>query len=178
MKTSLAILAVIAAQAASALAAPSAAELTATVAAREQRAALLRDELKAQDTRIEARIDAIVTALQSITDSQDTRTKVTRMKEQTIDGLLKNLEYFRQKRTALQEELRRPTMRLTDEQKQKAVAVFDQRIEQRVAQILALQKSFPSHKDYQRYNVHEALLLLHLHLPLLSDTFKSTLLIQ
>ena len=155
MKTSLAILAVIAAQAASALAAPSAAELTATVTAREQRAALLRDELKAQDTRIEARIDAIVTALQSITDSKDTRTKVTRMKEQTIDGLLKNLEYFRQKRAALQEELRRPTMRLTDGQKQKAVAVFDERIEQRVAQILALQKSFPSHKDYQRYNVHD-----------------------
>ena len=148
------ILAILATLATSAIAAPGTAQLEAVAAAREQRVALLRDELKAQDTRIEARIDAILTALQSITDSKDTRTKVTRMKEQTIDGLMKNLEYFRQKRAALLEELRRPTLRLTEEQKRKAVAVFDERIEKRVAQILSLQKSFPSHQDYARYNVH------------------------
>ena len=99
--------------------------------AREQRAALLRDELKAQD----ARIEAIVTALQSITDSKDSRTKVTRLKETTIGGLMKNLEYFRQKR--------------------RGIAVFDARLEQRVAQILALQKSFPTHRDYERYQARD-----------------------
>ena len=134
---------------------PNTAQLDAVVKAREQRTALLRDELKAQDARIEARIDSIVTALQSITDSKDTRTKVTRMKETTTDALMKNIEYFRQKRAALIEELRRPTVRLTDEQKRRGIEVFDARIEKRVGQILALQKSLPAHKDYARYNVHD-----------------------
>lgn len=133
---------------------PDAVQLGAIMKAREQRTALLCDELKAQDARIEARIDSIVTALQSITDSKDSRTKVTRLKETTIDGLRKNLEYFRQKRAALLEELRRPTWRLTDEQKRKGIEAFEAHIEKRVAQILALEKSFPTHQDYARYNVH------------------------
>lgn len=135
---------------------PDAAQLGAIVKAREQRTTLLRDELKAQDARIESRIDGIVTALQSITDSKDTRTKVTRLKETTIDGLQKNLEYFRQKRSVLLEELRRPTVRLTEEQKRRGIEVFDTRLEKRVAQILALQKSFPTHRDYERYNTHHS----------------------
>lgn len=134
---------------------PNTAQLESIVKAREQRTALLRDELKAQDARIEARIDSIVTALRSITDSKDSRTKVTRLKETTIDGLRKNLEYFRQKRATLIEELRRPTWRLTDDQKRKGIEAFDARIEKRVAQILALEKSFPTQQDYARYNVHD-----------------------
>lgn len=135
--------------------APDVNQLGAIVKAREQRTNLLRDELKAQDARIEARIDAIVTGLAAISDSKDSRTKVTRLKETTADGLRKNLEYFRQKRSVLIQELRSPTWRLTDEQKQKGIAAFDARIEKRVAQILALQKSLPTHKDYARYNVHD-----------------------
>lgn len=137
-----------------AAAAPDATQASAIVRSREQRTTLLRDELKAQDARIEARIDSIVTALESITDSKDTRTKVTRMKETTVDAFLKNIEYFRQKRAVLFEELRRPTLRLTDEQKRRGIEVFDQHIEKRVAQIVALQKSLPAHEDYERYNVH------------------------
>src|SRR5262249_552925 len=83
---------------------PTVAQLDAVVKAREQRTAFLRDELKAQDARIEARIDAIIDGLKSITDSKDSRTKVTRLKETTIDTLQKNIEYFRQKRAALIEE--------------------------------------------------------------------------
>jgi ABC-type phosphate transport system auxiliary subunit len=131
--------------------APNAAQLAAVVKAREQRTTLLRDELKAQDARIEARVDAIVNALQSIGDSKDSRTKVARMKEQTIDALKRNLDYFQRKRAALQEELRRPTLQLTEEQKRQGIGVFDARMEKRVAQILALQKSLPGHKDYDRY---------------------------
>jgi hypothetical protein len=131
--------------------APNAAQLEAVVKAREQRTTLLRDELKAQDARIEARIEAIVAGLKSITDSKDSRTKVTRLKETTIGALRKNLEYFRQKRAALVEELRRPTWRLTDEQKRRGIEVFDEHIQKRVAQILALEKSFPTEKEYDRY---------------------------
>ena len=118
---------------------------------REQRAAVLRDEVKAIDTRIEGRVDGITEALRAIGDSKDTRTKVARMKRDTIDRLQKSMDYYRQKRAAMQEDLRRPTWHLTEEQKRTVIAKFDERIEKRVAQIVALQKSLPVEKDYDRY---------------------------
>jgi hypothetical protein len=127
------------------------AQWEAALAAREQRADLLRGELKSLDSRIEARVDSLVKALRSISDSKDSRTKVARMKEQNIDALKRNIEYYRNKRAALQEELRRPTLNLTEEQKRRGIAIFDAHIEKRVAQIIELQKSLPTHKDYARY---------------------------
>jgi len=123
----------------------------AAVAAHEQRVALLHDELQALDTRIEGRVDVILGALRAIGDSKDSRTKVARMKEQTIDGLKKNIGYYQTKRAHLQEELRKPTFALTAEQKRKGVDAIDARIEKRIAQILAVQKSLPTHKDYERH---------------------------
>jgi predicted nucleic acid-binding Zn-ribbon protein len=104
---------------------PAVAQWEASLAAQEQRAGLLRDELKALDTRIEERIATIVGALRVIGDSKDSRTKVARMKEQTIEALKKNIGYYQNKRAALQEEMRRPTLRLAEEQKRKGIAVFD-----------------------------------------------------
>ena len=109
--------------------APNIAQWEAVLAAREQRATLLRDELKAIDGRIEARVDALVDGPRSIADSKDSRTKVARMKEQNIAALKRNIEYYRNKRATLQEELRRPTINLTEEQKRRGIAVFDARID-------------------------------------------------
>jgi hypothetical protein len=100
---------------------------------------------------MEERIDSLVEALRMIGDSKDSKTKVARMKERTIAGLKRSLSYYQNKRAAMQEELRRPTWRLTEEQKKKAITVFDQRMEKRVAQILELQKSLPTEKEYERY---------------------------
>jgi len=118
---------------------------------REQRVAFVRDEMKVIDTRIEGRVEAITEALRSISDSKDTRTKVARVKRDTIDRLQKTIEYYRQKRSVMLEELRRPTVNLTEKQKRTVIAKFDERIEKRVAQILALQKSLPAEKDFDRY---------------------------
>ncbi|HEX5176981.1 MAG TPA: hypothetical protein VFV83_08130, partial [Chthoniobacteraceae bacterium] len=66
----------------------------------------------------------------------------------------KSIRYYQTKRATLQEELRRPSLlRLTDEQKRKGIGIFDARIEKRIAQILAVQKSLPAHEDYDRYRV-------------------------
>jgi hypothetical protein len=130
---------------------PPAAQTKAALAAGGQRADLLRDEIKALDSRIESRVDSIVDALSAIGDSKDSRTKVARMKEQTIGALKNSITYYQNKRATLQEELRRPTLRLTEEQKRRGVAIFDARMEKRVAQILQLQKSLPTEKDYDRY---------------------------
>jgi hypothetical protein len=127
------------------------AQWEAALAAREQRANLLRDEIKALDSRMESRVKSLVDALKAIGDSKDSRTKVARMKEKTIEALKKSILYYQNKRATLIEEMRRPTMKLTEEQKKKGIAVFDARMEKRVAQILELQKSLPTEKDYARY---------------------------
>jgi hypothetical protein len=130
---------------------PNTAQWEAALAAREQRANLLRDEIKAIDSRMEARVKSLVDALKAIGDSKDSRTKVARMKEKTIEALKKSILYYQNKRATLIEEMRRPTLKLTEEQKKKGISVFDARMEKRVAQILELQKSLPTDKDYDRY---------------------------
>ena len=121
--------------------------------ARQQRADLLLNEIKASDARIEKRISVIVDGLAGVADTKDSKTKVARLKEDTIQGLMKNAESYRNKRDTIREQLRRPTLNLTVEQKTKILDALNSRIERRVAQILELQKSLPSHQDYERYKV-------------------------
>ena len=131
------------------------AALKAQVDAREKRADVLLDELRALDDRIESTVDRVMETLKMVGDSKDSRTKVARLKEQTIAGLQKNIAYYQQRRASLQEEMRRPTLYLTPEEKQRAIAKFDSRIEKRVVQVLELAKSLPTHKDYDRYKTVE-----------------------
>jgi hypothetical protein len=133
------------------LPAQTAEQLTSWIAIRKQRVDLLRDEIKQTDARIESRLEVIVDTLKTITDSKDSRTKVARMKEDTGKRLGKTITYYDQKRAALKEELRNPRLRLTDEEKRKMIAAFDARIEKRTQQILALNKSMPTHEDHERY---------------------------
>ncbi len=130
---------------------PDEAALKVQLDAREKRADLLLDELRAMDNRIEATVDKILETLRMIGDSKDSRTKVARLKEQTIAGLQKNITFYQQRRAQLQEEMRRPALHLTTEEKQRAIAKFDARIEKRVRQIIEMTASLPTHKDYERY---------------------------
>lgn len=132
---------------------PNLAGWEAALAAMERRANLIRDEIRAMDSRIETRGDALLDSLRSIGDSKDSRSKIARMKEETIESLRSNIQYYRSKRAALKEELRRPTLNLTTEEKKRMIAAFDARIEKRVTQIIELLKSLPTHKDYERYKV-------------------------
>ncbi len=131
--------------------APTADQIRSWVALREARVNLLRDEIKQTDTRIESRLDGIVDALKSIGDSKDSRTKVARMKEDTMKGLMKTIAYYDQKRAALREELRNPRLQITEEEKRRFIAIFDARIEKRTQQIMALCKSMPTHQEHERY---------------------------
>lgn len=126
-------------------------QLKSWVAIREQRVNLLRDEIKQIDSRLESRLDVIVDTLKNVSDSKDSRTKVARMKEDTAKKLAKTIAYYDQKRAALREELRNPRLRLTDEEKRRIITVFDAKIEKRTQQILALNKSMPTHEDHERY---------------------------
>jgi hypothetical protein len=133
--------------------APTAGQLKSWIAIRQQRVDLLRNEIRQIDSRLESRIDVIVDTLKTISDSKDSRTKVARMKEETGKRLKKTIDYYDQKRAALKEELRNPRLKLTEEEKRKMIAVFDERIEKRTRQILELNKSMPTHEDHERYRV-------------------------
>jgi hypothetical protein len=131
--------------------APSAEQLKSWVTIRGQRVNLLRDEIKQTDARIESRLDTIIASLTSISDSKDSRTKVARMKEETGKRLGKTISYYDQKRSALREELRNPRLNLTTDEKRTIIGAFDAKIEKRTQQILALNKSMPTHEDHERY---------------------------
>lgn len=130
---------------------PAVAALTMRVAVREKRAELILGELRASDGRIEERIEDMIIPLQSVADSKDSRTKVVRMKERTIEELRKSIVDCARKRATLQEELRRPTLNLTAEQKRRGIAAFDGQIERRITQIMELYNTLPRHKDYEQY---------------------------
>jgi hypothetical protein len=127
------------------------AQLKMQVDARQKRADLMLDELRASDARIEATIDRIVETLKMVGDSKDSRTKVARLKEDTVKRLAKNIEFYQRKRADLVEQMRRPTLNLTPEEKQRAIAKVDSRMEKRVQQILTLNQSMPTHQDYDKY---------------------------
>ena len=130
---------------------PTTEQLKSWVTLRRERVDLLRAEIKQADASIETRLDTIIETLTSITDSKDSRTKVARMKEDTMKRLLKTIEYYDQKRAVFREELRNPQTVAANDEKRKVVAVFDERIEKRTQQVLALNKSMPEHQDYERY---------------------------
>ncbi|MEI6537497.1 MAG: hypothetical protein WCN98_19290 [Verrucomicrobiaceae bacterium] len=125
--------------------------IKARLTAQEKRTDLLLDEIKGIDSRIEDQVDELLKTLRMVGDSKDSRTKVSRMKEQTILDLQKNIAYYQQKRAWLQEEMRRPTYNLTADEKRRIIARFDERIEKRVKQILEMNKSLPTHQDFERY---------------------------
>jgi hypothetical protein len=130
---------------------PQSAYLAGLVHSREQRVTLLLSEIKETDKRIEERIDTVVDGLTRIQDSRDSGTQVARLKAETMTALVKNIETFKRKRAALVKEMQRATLRITIAQKKKIIDIFDTRIEKRVAQILALQKSYPTYEESDRY---------------------------
>lgn len=121
--------------------------------ARELHADLLLDELRATDKRVESRMENLVNALKMVADSKDSKTKVARLKEETIKGLTRNVELYNRKRAEIQEQIVRPTANLTEAQKLQIRKALDSRIEKRVAQIVELQQSMPTHEDYEKYKV-------------------------
>jgi DNA repair exonuclease SbcCD ATPase subunit len=99
-------------------------------------------------------MENLVNALKVVTDSKDSKTKVARMKKETIEGLMKSIEMYNAKRSDIQEQLVRPTSsNLTTEQKQRIRKELDSRIEKRVSQIVELQQSLPTNEEYEKYTV-------------------------
>ena len=122
---------------------PNEEQIKAWIAVRAKRVALLRDEIKQTDERIESRLDNLIKTLTSIRDSKDSQGKVAGIKEATMKQLAKAIDYYDGKRAAFRQELLNPRTVIQDKEKREIVATFDARIEKRAEQIVALKKSMP-----------------------------------
>lgn len=124
----------------------SVANLESHIAQREQRLAEWGNDIVELDARIEKRIDSLVTMLAGLRDSQQSRTAVTKMKKEAIEGLRRGIDLYVAKRKEVREHIR-----TGDDAALGDLGKFDQRIIKRVDQIAELAKSVPAHKDLDKY---------------------------
>lgn len=120
------------------------------IAAREERFALLKKDLIDLDARLEKQIDSIVKNLAQLTDSNDSRSKVANMKSDVIDGLVRSIWIYRQKRVTVFERMRTENV-VPKEELEKSLKALDDHINMRAKQVMDLAKSSPGHKDLEKY---------------------------
>ena len=120
---------------------------------RQERMAELAQDMIRLDKRVERRIDLVVDMLKKHKDSKGSKVTVAMTKSKAIEGLRKTIQHYDTKRRALREELRKETT-IPRELLESDVKKFDDRVEKRVEQILALTKSFTQSEDLKKYDEH------------------------
>lgn len=118
---------------------------------REQQIQVIVDDIERLNTRIEKRIAKIVSTLENMKDSQNSKTRVAKMKQDAMKGLYRTMEDYNRRRAELKEQLRTGKAAVGEEAAAKGIEKFDTKIENRVNQMIALSKSFTEHVDYKKY---------------------------
>lgn len=117
---------------------------------RQERLQELAEDIRQLDARTEKRIDRIIAKLSEVTDSQDSKTRITRLKGKVIRGLAKTIELYGRKRATTLERERSehatPLPGLQEDMKR-----IDERIEKRVDEIIALARTLPAPEDVEKY---------------------------
>ncbi len=124
----------------------SVANLETHIAQREERLAEWGRDIVELDARIEKRVDELVKMLAGLRDSQDSRTAVTRLKKDAIEGLKRGIALYVQKRKEVRELARTGNTSVLGD-----LSKFDVRIIKHVDQIAELTKSVPTHDDVDKY---------------------------
>ena len=125
--------------------------IDALIASREERATRLLNDMKANDKRIEDGIKSLTAMLASSTDSQQSKTRVARLKKEFIEGLGKAAEAYARKRAEVEEAMRNEPNAYTRADLFKARGAIDERINNRVQEIVDLATTFDEHKDLEKY---------------------------
>jgi chromosome segregation ATPase len=120
--------------------------LEAQIALREARLAELGQDIVTLDGRIEKRVDSLVKMLADTRDSQDSKTKVSKIKQDAIEGLRRGIDLYVAKRKEVAERVKKG-----DDAALGDLGKFNTRIATRVDQIVELSKSFPAHEDVKKY---------------------------
>ena len=124
----------------------SVANLETHIAQREERLAEWAKDIQELDARIEKRVDELVKMLAGITDSKESRMRVSQLKKESIEGLKRGIQMYVAKRKEVREKVR-----TGDDSSLGDLEKFDQRITTRVDQITELAKSIPTHTDVEKY---------------------------
>ena len=124
----------------------SVANLEQHIAQREERLVEWGKDIVELDARIEKRVAELVQLLAGLRDSQSSRTKVTQLKKEAIDGLRRGIDLYVAKRKEVREIVRTGNTEALGD-----LSKFDQRIIKRVDQIADLTKSIPTHEDVDKY---------------------------
>ena len=117
---------------------------------REERFEAVRMDLRGLDGRTEKEIARIINNLSSLTDSRESKFRVAMVKEDVIEGLVKTIHRYRQLRMEVFERLRRNPNE-PKEQLEREIAIFDERVNKRIEQVMQIVKSFPGHRDVAKY---------------------------
>lgn len=141
--------------------APTRQELENTVQIMEQQVAMQQDrvdavteKLKATDAQIERRIDRVLGYLVTVTDSQDSGTKVTQAKADAFAGLKRQIDFYVRERDTRFAALYRQSTRLSKQDLADDVRRLNKRIEKRVDQALALIGSLPVERGMEKRQVY------------------------
>jgi chromosome segregation ATPase len=124
----------------------SVANLEAHITQREKRLAEWGKDIVELDARIEKRVDELVKMLAAITDSKESRMRVSQLKKESIEGLKRGIQMYANKRKEVREKVR-----TGDDTSLGDLDKFDKRITTRVDQITELAKSIPTHTDVEKY---------------------------
>lgn len=120
------------------------------IEARQERLNELVADIKTLDERTEKRIDTVVNTLKETEDSQSSKTRITNLKSQAIEGLRKSIQAYQTERRKVFEVVKKNDDGTTDP----LVAVLgkiDERVQKRADQIMELAKSMPTRKDVEKY---------------------------
>lgn len=123
------------------------------IAQREERLGEIVADIHSLDDRVEDGVEEIVTMLGEIKDSEDSKVRIARVKADVMTGLRRTIDYYNTHRDTVREQLRMGKSALPKETLEKDLATFDERIEKRVAQIVALAETFTDPKELEKYEV-------------------------
>lgn len=113
---------------------------------RRERLKEVADEIIALDARIERRVAKTVDFLAGLKDSESSKTRVSKLKKEAIEGLQKGLDMYAAKRRELAEMAKDGNEAALDN-----LPALGKRIGTRVEQIVELSKSFPTGSDVAKY---------------------------
>ena len=115
----------------------------------------LSDEFFAANEALEKKMEDVVSLAASFKDTQDTGTRVNRMKAQLVEGIGKSIRALRLERDKNRAELARlPSYRQDGSSQDRAAEFLDEKIEGRVDLLMDLANSMHRHRDVKKYRYY------------------------
>ena len=108
-----------------------------------------------QDKRVEDKINQVIKLLGTIKDSPASKTRITKTKQDVINGLNKSLEFYRQRRRARIQALKNESADFDDAENDVALKMLDEKMDERIRQISYITSTLTKPREWQPYEKYE-----------------------